>query len=261
MYLYEHDNKLGGMDVKFIVEDEQGKPDTAVTKAKKLILQDKVHMFIGGLLASIGYAMAPVEHRRKDTLYLVGSCRRRSDAARAVQISVFHAHRAGRARSRTIRLGNGPAIRATRKSSSSQPTMHSATRQPAASRRHSRIAAARSSRKSGRRSAPRISGPTSRPSKADADAIFTPDGRPDGAAVPQAAACCRQQEADHRRRHQLRRVRAAVHGRRSRRRRLGSALQRRAGDAEERSLREGLSRQIRQGAVLLFGERTTPPPR
>ncbi len=29
-------NKLGGMDVKFIVEDEQGKPDTAVTKAKKL---------------------------------------------------------------------------------------------------------------------------------------------------------------------------------------------------------------------------------
>ena len=30
--------------MKFIVEDEQGKPDTAVTKAKKLILQDKVHL-------------------------------------------------------------------------------------------------------------------------------------------------------------------------------------------------------------------------
>jgi branched-chain amino acid transport system substrate-binding protein len=58
MYLDEHGGKLGGMDVKFIVEDDQGKPDTGVTKAKKLILQDKVHMFIGGLLASTGYALA-----------------------------------------------------------------------------------------------------------------------------------------------------------------------------------------------------------
>ena len=41
LYLDEHDNKLGGMDVKFIVEDDQGKPDTGVTKAKKLILQDQ----------------------------------------------------------------------------------------------------------------------------------------------------------------------------------------------------------------------------
>ena len=52
MYLDEKNNKLGGADIKFIVEDEQGKPDTAVTKAKKLILQDKVHFFVGGLLAS-----------------------------------------------------------------------------------------------------------------------------------------------------------------------------------------------------------------
>ena len=60
MYLDEHKGELGGAKVKFIVEDEQGKPDTAVTKAKKLILQDKVHMFVGGLLASTGYALAPV---------------------------------------------------------------------------------------------------------------------------------------------------------------------------------------------------------
>jgi branched-chain amino acid transport system substrate-binding protein len=69
MYLNEHNNKLGGMDVKFIVEDEQGKPDTAVTKAKKLVLQDKVHMYIGGLLASTGYALAPVSTAEK-TLYI-----------------------------------------------------------------------------------------------------------------------------------------------------------------------------------------------
>ena len=69
MYLDEHDNKLGGADVKFIVEDEQGKPDTAVTKAKKLVLQDKVHLFMGGLLASTGYALAPVSTAEK-TLYI-----------------------------------------------------------------------------------------------------------------------------------------------------------------------------------------------
>jgi branched-chain amino acid transport system substrate-binding protein len=69
MYLAEHGNKLGGADVKFIVEDEQGKSDTAVTKAKKLVLQDHVHMFIGGLLASTGYALAPVSNSEK-TLYI-----------------------------------------------------------------------------------------------------------------------------------------------------------------------------------------------
>jgi len=69
MYLDEHGNKLGGADVKFIVEDDQGKPDTGVTKAKKLVLQDHVNMFIGGLLASTGYALAPVSTAEK-TLYI-----------------------------------------------------------------------------------------------------------------------------------------------------------------------------------------------
>jgi branched-chain amino acid transport system substrate-binding protein len=69
LYLDQNGNKLGGADVKFIVEDEQGKPDTAVIKAKKLILNDKVNMFIGGLLASTGYALAPVSTAEK-TLYI-----------------------------------------------------------------------------------------------------------------------------------------------------------------------------------------------
>jgi branched-chain amino acid transport system substrate-binding protein len=69
MYLEEHGNKLGGANVKFIVEDDQGKPDTGVTKAKKLVLQDHVNMFIGGLLASTGYALAPVSTAEK-TLYI-----------------------------------------------------------------------------------------------------------------------------------------------------------------------------------------------
>ncbi len=69
MYLDEHGNKLGGATVKFIVEDNQGKSDAAVTKAKKLVLSDKAQMFIGGLLASTGYALAPVSNEEK-TLYI-----------------------------------------------------------------------------------------------------------------------------------------------------------------------------------------------
>ena len=69
MYLDEVKNDFGGAKVKFIVEDEQAKPDTAVTKSKKLILQDKVHLFVGGLLASTGYALAPVSTAEK-TVYI-----------------------------------------------------------------------------------------------------------------------------------------------------------------------------------------------
>jgi len=69
MYLKDYDGKLGGATIKFIVEDTQGKPATAVLKAEKLIRQDQVHMLIGGLLASEGYALAPVSTREK-TLYI-----------------------------------------------------------------------------------------------------------------------------------------------------------------------------------------------
>ena len=69
MYLEEHGNKLGGADVKFILEDDQAKPDLGVTKAKKLVLNDQVHMFIGGVLASTGYALAPVSTEMK-TVYI-----------------------------------------------------------------------------------------------------------------------------------------------------------------------------------------------
>jgi len=41
-----------------------------VRKAEKLIRQDKVHMYIGGLLASTGYALAPVSSRLK-TVYVL----------------------------------------------------------------------------------------------------------------------------------------------------------------------------------------------
>jgi branched-chain amino acid transport system substrate-binding protein len=69
MYLDDHQGMLGGAKVTLIIEDDQAKPDESVTKAKKLILQDHVDMFVGGVLASSGYALAPVSTEEK-TLYI-----------------------------------------------------------------------------------------------------------------------------------------------------------------------------------------------
>ena len=78
MYLDEK-GELGGAKGAFILEDTQAKPDTAVTKANKLILQDKVHMLVGGLLASTAYALAPVSTREK--MLYVGSIATADDLA------------------------------------------------------------------------------------------------------------------------------------------------------------------------------------
>jgi len=69
MYLDEVKGDFAGATVMLIVEDDQAKPDLGVTKAKKLVLQDKVQMFIGGVLASTGYALAPVSTAEK-TIYI-----------------------------------------------------------------------------------------------------------------------------------------------------------------------------------------------
>jgi branched-chain amino acid transport system substrate-binding protein len=69
MYLDEVKGTFGGAKVNLIVEDSQAKPDTAVTKAKKLILEDHVQILIGGVLATEGYALAPVSTAEK-TVYI-----------------------------------------------------------------------------------------------------------------------------------------------------------------------------------------------
>jgi branched-chain amino acid transport system substrate-binding protein len=69
LYLDKVNSDLGGAKVKLIVEDSQAKPDLAVTKARKLILEDHVQMFVGGVLASEGYALAPVSTELK-TVYI-----------------------------------------------------------------------------------------------------------------------------------------------------------------------------------------------
>ncbi|MCC7486511.1 MAG: ABC transporter substrate-binding protein [Burkholderiales bacterium] len=70
MYLDEVGGDFAGVKVNLVVEDEEGKPPVAVRKAEKLIRQDKVQLFVGALLASSGYALAPVSTRLK-TVYVV----------------------------------------------------------------------------------------------------------------------------------------------------------------------------------------------
>ncbi len=104
---------LGGAKVTLIVEDDQGKPDTAVTKANKLILSDKVHMLVGGVLATTGYALAPVATREK--MLYIGSIATADDlgAARLRQVSLHGAADLRAVAAARIRSGNGPASRAT----------------------------------------------------------------------------------------------------------------------------------------------------
>ena len=113
LYLDQHGGKLGGAAVKFIVEDEQGKPDTAVTKAKKLVLSDKVHLFLAGCLRRPAMRSRRSARRRRRSIS-PRSVRRRSHSAAARKSILTSSARAGR-HCPIIRSANGPATRATRR--------------------------------------------------------------------------------------------------------------------------------------------------
>ena len=72
MYLDEVGYQIAGRKVELIVEDNQGQPDLALTKLRKLVESDKVHVMAGGLFAHIGYALAPkVDEYKVPMLYPV----------------------------------------------------------------------------------------------------------------------------------------------------------------------------------------------
>lgn len=51
--------QAGGRPVELIIEDDEAIPAVGLTKARKLIERDKVHLMAGTLLSSTGYALAP----------------------------------------------------------------------------------------------------------------------------------------------------------------------------------------------------------
>jgi branched-chain amino acid transport system substrate-binding protein len=72
MYLEEVGQRIAGRQVEVIVEDTQGKPDVALTKLRKLVESDGVHVLVGETFAHIGYALAPrVDEYQVPMLYPV----------------------------------------------------------------------------------------------------------------------------------------------------------------------------------------------
>jgi branched-chain amino acid transport system substrate-binding protein len=60
LYLSEIDYSIAGRKVELIEEDEGATPANAVSKARKLIEHDKVHIVAGLFMAAAAYAVAPV---------------------------------------------------------------------------------------------------------------------------------------------------------------------------------------------------------
>jgi branched-chain amino acid transport system substrate-binding protein len=58
MYLDEIGNQMAGRKVELIVEDDQSQPTTAISKLRKLVEHDRVHLAAGLLFGHIGYAVA-----------------------------------------------------------------------------------------------------------------------------------------------------------------------------------------------------------
>src|SRR5947209_7108649 len=74
LFLEEQGGKLAGREVKLIIEDDEGKPATGLTKARSLVEGQGIHVLIGPVSAAIGYAIAPyVDQKKIPTLYPIVS--------------------------------------------------------------------------------------------------------------------------------------------------------------------------------------------
>ena len=74
LYLDEIGYRAGGRKIELIVEDDEAIPAQTLTKARKLIERDKVHVMAGTLLSSSGYALAPyIDSMRIPMIYPVVS--------------------------------------------------------------------------------------------------------------------------------------------------------------------------------------------
>ncbi|HXZ34563.1 MAG TPA: ABC transporter substrate-binding protein, partial [Thermodesulfobacteriota bacterium] len=59
LYLEEIGSQAAGRKIELIVEDDEANPATGLTKTRKLVEKDGVHLMTGGLMASTAYALAP----------------------------------------------------------------------------------------------------------------------------------------------------------------------------------------------------------
>jgi branched-chain amino acid transport system substrate-binding protein len=74
LYMEEIGYRAGGRPIEILVEDDEAIPAVGLTKARKLVERDKVHLMAGALLSSTGYALAPyIDSMRMPMVYPVVS--------------------------------------------------------------------------------------------------------------------------------------------------------------------------------------------
>ena len=66
----EMSNQVAGRAVRLVIEDEEGKPDVALTKTRKLVESDKVHMVLGPVSSAVAVAIRDYMHERKVPLII-----------------------------------------------------------------------------------------------------------------------------------------------------------------------------------------------
>ena len=72
LYLKQQNYQVAGRKIVLISEDTEAKPAVAMTKSRKLVEKDGVHVLIGGLMASTGYALMPyVDQKKIPAIYCI----------------------------------------------------------------------------------------------------------------------------------------------------------------------------------------------
>src|SRR2546422_2240263 len=74
LYWQESGWQISGRKLEVILEDNEGLPATALTKARKLVESDKVNLLAGVILSNVAYALVPyIEAQGIPTIYPINS--------------------------------------------------------------------------------------------------------------------------------------------------------------------------------------------
>src|SRR5438309_9179830 len=74
LYWQESGWQIAGRKLEVILEDNEGLPATALTKLRKLVENDHVHLVAGVILSNVAYALVPyIEAQGVPTLYPINS--------------------------------------------------------------------------------------------------------------------------------------------------------------------------------------------
>src|SRR5499426_4422469 len=74
LYWQETGWQAAGRKIEVTLEDNEGQPAAALTKARKRVENDKVHMLAGVILSNVAYALVPyVEGQEIPTMYPINS--------------------------------------------------------------------------------------------------------------------------------------------------------------------------------------------